>query len=59
MSAHYIGSIYNLKTGELAPFRSDPGVVWKFVRAVYLKDRGTTTSFEKTCMLCSYVIPAI
>jgi hypothetical protein len=37
MSAHYIGSIYNLKTGELAPFRSDPGVVWKFVRAVYLK----------------------
>ena len=37
MSAHYIGSIYNLKTGEIAPFRSGPGVVWKFVRAVYLK----------------------
>ena len=37
MSAHYIGSIYNLKTGETAPFRSGPGVVWKFVRAVYLK----------------------
>lgn len=37
MSAHYIGSIYNLKTGELAPFRSGPGVVWKFVREAYLE----------------------
>ncbi len=37
MSAHYIGSIYNLKTGELAPFRSGPGEVWKFVREAYLK----------------------
>ena len=37
MSAHYIGSIYNLKTGELAPFRSGPGEVWKFVREAYLE----------------------
>ena len=47
MSAHYIGSIYNLKTGEIAPFRSGAGVVWKFVRAVYLKIEELPPQYRK------------